>query len=186
MKSVQDRILEAWPNLEVETTQELLSALRAQLFKAYNEELLRTGLNDIYKWVKLAKEPKADEEILGAVKDFRRDLSSAHIVRSDGAWIHFTIRVRQEGKKMLRLIAYDFEIVFPVPHTPASPVVKPGFLRVDLNPPDHPNAGREIRSHVHPGNDDLQWPAPVMTPREILAWMLGDSLRPRHPDKQRT
>lgn len=186
MKAVQDRILGAWPDLEVETTKDLLKALRAQLLKAYEDGSLQTGLNDIYKYVGLAKEPGADEEILGGEKDFRRDPARAHLVRDDGAWIHFTIRVRQEGRKTLTLVAYDFEIVFPAPHTPASLVVNPGFLRVDLNPPDHPNAEREIRSHVHPGNDDLQWPAPVMTPQEILAWMLGDGLRPRHPDKQRT
>lgn len=122
--------------------------------------------------------------ILGGEKDFRRDPGRARIVRDDGAWIHFTVRVRQEDRKTLKLIAYDFEIVFPPPQDSAGLPVTPFFLRTDLNPPDHPNAAREVRSHLHPNNDDLQWPAPVMTPREILDLML-QGLRPRDPKKPR-
>src|SRR5207249_273661 len=111
-------------------------------------------------------------------KDFKRERSSARLVRDDDAWIHFTVTVKQE-KRALVLVAYDFEIVFP-------DGCQPAFFRADLNPPDHPNAAREVRSHVHPGNDEYQWPAPVLTPREVLELFLArPGLRPRDAGKPR-
>lgn len=99
-------------------------------------------------------------------KPFKRDLKDARLVRSDGAWLHFTLTLRcgkgKKGKnKVEELWAYDFELVFPDGEHPA-------FVRFDLNEPDHENEAREIRSHMHPGNDDLLVPAPVMTPEELL------------------
>lgn len=177
MRSVQDRVVSAWPSLEADTADKLRNELRAVLMRARNVGLLKTASNGIYEWVRRNDKPEADEEILGGVKT-SRDPGDAHLVRDDGAWIHFKVRVRQDDRKKLTLIAYDFEMVFPEGY-------RLPWLRLDLNPPDHPNAERELRSHIHPGNDDLQWPAPVMTPQEILAWMLGPGLRPRDPEKPR-
>ena len=81
--------------------------------------------------------------------------------------MHFTLTLecsskgKKKGRKVERLWAYDFELVFPEGHEPA-------FVRFDLNEPGHPNEDREIRSHMHPGNDDLLVPAPVMGPRELI------------------
>jgi hypothetical protein len=177
MKSAQERVVGAWPALEDETVKDLLKRIRGLLLRASNVGLLKTGTDEIFRWVRSNDKPEADEEILGGVKT-SRDPAHAHIIRDDDAWIHFKIRVRQENRKTLMLIGYDFEIVFPEGR-------KPPWLRVDLNPPNHPNADREIRSHLHPGNDDLQWPAPVMTPLETLAFMLGPALRPRDADNPR-
>ena len=172
MDALQARILAAWPSLGVETAKLLLVALRKQLFKAHEDGLLQTPPDQIYKFVR--SNPPANDEILGGIKDFRRDPGSACLVRDDGAWIHFTILVHQEDKTTLQLVAYDFEIVFPPSHTPP-------WVRLDLNPPSHPN---ELRSHLHPGNDELLLPAPVMTPQEILDHFVRE-LRPRDPDKPR-
>lgn len=182
VETVQDRILGAWPALEVESAKEMVMSLRRLLKQAYDDGKLRTAQDGIYEWVKLAKEPEADEEIRGGLLEREakagcREPDRARLVRDDGAWIHFTIRVRQVARKKLDLVAYDFEIVFLEPH-------QPSFFRVDLNPPGHPNETREIRSHAHPGNDELQWPAPVMTPLEILGHLVY-RLRPRDPAKPR-
>lgn len=67
----------------------------------------------------------------------------------------------RESNHRLELIAYDFEIRFP-PGTGAP------FLRFDLNLPAHRNEDRELRSHLHPGSNDILVPAPMMSPTELL------------------
>ncbi|WP_437765087.1 hypothetical protein WMF27_31820 [Sorangium sp. So ce281] len=190
-KTIQERVVGAWPQFEPTTPKQLLLELKAVLLEAHKAEVdgisvLGTSQNEINKWVKLdPKDNPNDPErpavgphiIVGGVKDFRREPESAHLVRGDGAWIHFTITVNWDGRKRLSLIAYDFEIVFPPGHSPR-------FIRVDLNEPGHENETRELRSHIHPGNDDLLLPAPVLAPAEILHYFLH-GLRARDPEKLR-
>jgi hypothetical protein len=69
--------------------------------------------------------------------------------------------------------------VFPDGH-------QPSFVRYDLNERGHENDNRWIRCHLHPGNDDLMIPAPVMSPEELLDVLLRrlqprDASRPRSP-----
>lgn len=190
-KTIQERVLGAWPPLGLTTPKKLLLQLKAALRGAHKAEeggvnVLRTPQDEIDKWVKLDPKNKPNDPeppakgphiIVGGVKDFRREPQSAHLVRDDGSWIHFTITVDWDGKKLLSLIAYDFEIVFPAGHSPP-------FIRIDLNKPGHENETRELRSHIHPGSDDLLLPAPVLTPVEILHYFLYD-LRARNSDKPR-
>jgi hypothetical protein len=186
-KTIQERILGAWPPLGVETPARLLQALRNALLAAHGQNLLRTAQHEINQWVRLdpkvhPSEPEPSKVgphiIVGGVKVFnQRDPESAHLVRDDGVWIHFSITVHWDGRKDMKLLGYDFEIVFPEGHAPR-------FLRIDLNPPGHANEAKELRSHFHPSNDDLQFPAPVMTPQEILHLFIH-GLRPRHADKPR-
>lgn len=185
-EGVQARVLGAFPELQAKKPREMLTALQNMLLAAFNEGHLRTGPADIYKWVKLdPKEHPNDPNpaivgphaLMGGEKDFKRDPRRARLKRDDGAWIHFTITVDWDGLERITLLAYDFEIVFPQGHNPP-------FLRIDLNPVGHPNEGRELRSHLHPGNDDLLVPAPVMTPEEILHLFIH-GLRPRDKDKPR-
>lgn len=173
---LQERILSLVPGLPALTPDELLECIRSCLFRAHNEGVLQGGIEAIYQNVKMAKD-KAAYAITGGIKDFRRDPQNAKLIRDDGAWIHFTMTVKWDGKRSLEIIAYDFEIVFVADH-------KPGFLRFDLNPPDHHNADRELRSHFHPGNDDLIAPAPLLAPEEILNLLLF-GLRARDPDRPR-
>jgi hypothetical protein len=184
-EGVQARVLGAFPKLHAKPSA-VLTALHNMLFTAFNEDRMRTGTNDIYKWVQLypngqpigpRKAMKGSHSIVGGVKDFKRRPSSARIVRDDGAFIHFTITFDCNGSQELQMLAYDFEIVFPEGHSPP-------FLRIDLNSEWHDNKDRELRSHIHPGNDDLLFPAPVMTPEEILHLFIH-GLRPRDKDKPR-
>jgi hypothetical protein len=185
-QGIQNRVLSIWPAWELKKPADLLMKLKGILFAASNEEKLASSQNDIQKWVKLDPEkqdngqlPAArDYVIVGGEKDFRREPGKARLKRDDGAWIHFTITVRWDGAATLELMAQDFEIVFPEGHHPP-------FVRVDLNLPGHENEHRELRSHLHPGNDDLQLPAPVMSPPEILQFFI-DRLRPRNVDKPRS
>jgi hypothetical protein len=43
------------------------------------------------------------------------------------------------------------------------------FLRYDLNFPQHDNAERDLRCHLHAGSDDVLLTAPLMAPAELLA-----------------
>lgn len=175
---LQIRILEAMPPLEAETPKELLQQIRKVLNDAQRSGALRTAQEDIYKNVVLSGNgaSKDDFVICGGKKDFKRIPENASLIRNDRAWLHFSMAIRA-FKGYVELLAYNFEIVFPPEHNPL-------FVRLDLNPPGHENELRGLRSHVHPGNDDLQIPAPCMTPLEILEIMLH-RLRPRNPSHTR-
>lgn len=102
-----------------------------------------------------------------------------HLLRDDGAWFDFHLTFRDAAPATL--IAYGFELRLPVsatsnPTSPAGdPTVQaaaisrlPPWIRYDLNRPGHTNHGRDLRSHLHPGHDDLQLPAPVLFPEELV------------------
>jgi hypothetical protein len=178
VKAVQARIIGAMPPLEVETPKELLNCIRHRLFRAYNEERLETPHEGIYASVYLEPRDKPGEHVIvGGIKDFARHRESARIVRDDGAWLHFTMTLRWNGKKSLEMLAYDFELVFPEGHVPP-------FVRFDFNKPGHDSEKKGMRSHSHPGNDDLQLPAPLMTPEELLDLFL-ENIRSRNEHKPR-
>ncbi|MDI3283674.1 hypothetical protein [Polyangium sp. 15x6] len=180
MRAVQARILGAGLPLGVTTPKELRDRIRTRLLRASNQERIRTPLQGIHRWVNEGPGDKRYERVItGGIKDFARRPESARIKRDDGAWLHFTMTVRWDGKSALEMLAYDFELVFPTGHVPP-------FVRLDLNEPGHHNEAIGLRSHIHPGNDDLQLPAPLMTPEELLDLFLGDELRPRDKDKPRT
>ena len=158
----------------------LLRELRASLLDASDNEAITTKPHDILHHVQLLSEPPPDMKkalrerslhrdafcVVGGVKNQNRDaqLSHSHFMRNDGAWFDFSITVREVAGQ-LELLAYDFEIRFaPGAGTP--------FLRFDLNLPDHANARRELRSHLHPGHDDVLIPAPRMSPAEMLSLLI--------------
>jgi hypothetical protein len=157
---------------------DLFRALRAQLVAASNEGLVAEPPEKIFKFVRLLVEPppqilehlrqrKLHDRafcIVGGEKNQQRDPGVPHFKRHDGAWFDFSITVRERDEQ-LELLAYDFELRFP----PGSGVP---FLRLDLNLPGHDNDARDLRCHLHPGADDLQVPAPLMTPPELLALFL--------------
>ena len=81
----------------------------------------------------------------GGKKDFKRNASSARLVRDDQAWVHFSMA--DDGE----VIAYDFEIVFDLKSVA---IAHPRFVRVDCNEPGHKNeVERDMRCHLHPGHD---------------------------------
>jgi hypothetical protein len=153
---------------------DLRQELRNMLCKASDTGKLRTAPREIYQLVEVLPGPRPPLAqqlrerglhvnaycIVGGEKNLKRDRRLAHFTRDDDAWFDFTITVREEGNR-LELLAYDFEIRFP-PGTGAP------FLRFDFNLPAHRNEDRELRSHVHPGSNDILVPAPKMGPAEIL------------------
>jgi hypothetical protein len=156
----------------------LTSALRNQLIAASNARVIVENPGEISKRVTLLSEPPAQilEDlrerklhehafcILGGEKNQQRDREIPHFKRGDDAWFDFSITVR-ELSGQLELLAYNFEIRFP-------PGMGVPFLRLDLNLPGHHNDTRDLRCHLHPGADDLQVPAPLMTPSELLTLFL--------------
>jgi hypothetical protein len=192
MQSLQSRILGAWPALRVKTPGELLRILKNKVLKASNDDKMHQGfgVDMIDKWIQLdprnVRRPKEAPPdafvIVGGMKDFGRDPANARLIRDDGAWLHFSITVRN-ASDILEICGYDFELVFPEDMVPPNGPM-PSFYRIDLNFKDHPNEARELRSHCHPGHEELQAPAPVMTPDEILDLLIW-GMRPRDPDKMR-
>ena len=158
--------------------------LRNALVRASNAGKIQNSPTEIHQLVRLLPEPPSqiaqDVEklklhdgaccIVGGEKNQGRDRNIAHLARNDGAWFDFSITVREHGNQ-LELVAYDFEIRFP-------PGMGAPFLRFDLNLPDHRNETRELRSHLHPGSDDILAPAPRMSPLEILALFIDGLRRP--------
>lgn len=179
MKEVQRRALAHLSILAVDSPQALLKRIRKSLKVAFDRDMLGIRQEVIFQCVQLepSKEDRRDSVIIGGPKAFRRDPASARLIRDDHAWLHFTLTVRQHERGRLEILAYDFELVFPDGHVPP-------FIRFDLNMPGHANEDRELRSHLHPGNDDLQLPAPVMTPEELLELLLV-RVRPRDPSHPR-
>jgi hypothetical protein len=179
MSSIHERLISNF-EFEIEgKPQQLYKELRNILIQSINDGSLKCGPQAVYDHVKISPEDKKSNEysITGGNKDFKRDPNYAFLQRDDGAWIHFTLTVRFNGKNKYKLLAYDFELVFP-------PCFKPRFVRLDLNPSDHPNDLRECRSHCHPGHDDLSFPSAVLLPQEALK-VLITQMRPRDSTKLR-
>lgn len=151
--------------------------IRSLLVDAFNRDRLSVAQDTIYKEVKLTDGPSSTWAIVGGTKDFRRNPAHARLYRDDGAWFHFTMTGRQTSRGAIEITSYDFELVFPAEHNPS-------WVRFDFNPPGHENETRDLRSHIHPGNDDILLPAPLMTPTELLE-LLIDHARPRDPSKPR-
>jgi hypothetical protein len=162
--------------------------LRGVLRKASDLRVLRTPPQEILQLVKILPEPPPnvaeqlrDQKLLdnaycivGGDKNQARDRGLRHFTRDDDAWFDFTITVREEGRQ-LTLLAYDFEIRFPAEG--GAP-----FLRFDLNLPGHHN---ELRSHMHPGSDDIILPWRRMSPTEALTMLVHDLRRATNRPKPR-
>lgn len=181
---LQARIRDGTPDFEDITAEQLWRELKSALFSAYNDGLLDTPHPKIHEYVPRPIVDGRKVMICGGLVDgckpFKRTPDQIRILRSDGAWLHFTLTLEcsRAGKKIETLWAYDFELVFPDGHHPP-------FVRFDLNEPDHENEDREIRSHMHPGNDDLLVPAPVMSPEELLDVLIRRMRNNRDDNKPR-
>lgn len=100
------------------------------------------------------------------VRNNKRDKTKPHFLRDDGAWFDFAITLVGDD-----VVAYSFEIR-------SVPGLNVPWIRFDLNPPDHTNADRGLRAHVHLGSDDdgLSIPYRACEPEELLD-LLIDGLR---------
>jgi hypothetical protein len=184
MRSLQERMVPVLQTLP-RRAKDLREELRRILQKAIRAEVLKTppdiATRKLLKLVSSEESRKVKElggthGILGAHKDFDRISVAAdateRLVREDGAVIHFTLTVK-ESAGPLELIAYDFELYYPS----KQPI---WFIRFDMNQPGHKNEDLGLRSHVHPGHEDLLVPGVVLSPAEALSFLLfGFQLRRR-------
>lgn len=157
--------------------------IRKFLLHASNNKRLKTPPSQIYKLVTILDPPQrvlADLRsldihrdaycITGGEKNQDRDLAVPHLERNDGAWFDFSIIVR-EGRERLDLLAYAFEIRL-------LPGMGTSFLRFDLNLPAPRTEETELRCHLHPGSDDMRVPSPLMSPAEVLAFLIEGARLP--------
>jgi hypothetical protein len=171
--ALQQRICEVQPPLP-QSIRALHQEVQALLREACEHRLLRNPMQDVFRLVRL-KRDGVHWQLTGGEKDFRRDRSSPCFERADGAWFDFAMTVREERRGIL-LLAYNFEVRFPDG--------TPRFLRYELNLPGHDNEGLGLRAHCHPGHDDIQAPAPLLGPLELLDVFIH-GLLPRDPAKRR-
>lgn len=189
-EGLQNRIMGAEISFSGKTVADVWRAIKKALSDSYDDGLLANAPHEIHQFVpEPRKKDGANPNLFilagGLVegKSFARLPEQARIKRDDDAWLHFTMTFRcapsgkRAGKAIEEMWAYDFELVFPEGH-------EPNFVRFDFNEPGHENEAREIRCHLHPGNDDLLLPAPLMSPEELLD-VLVRRLRARDPEKPR-
>ena len=153
------------------------------LQQAQRAELLRTPPFSIFNLLKLAQSAASRTfAIEGGVRDLTRRREPAdpkeHLVRDDEAILHFSVEIREaEDGGALTLLAYRFELYYATEGSPP-------FIRFDFNPPGHENDDHGLRAHLHPGDDDLQVPSPVLTPGEVLSFLLYRYRRQRAAPRQ--
>lgn len=86
-------------------------------------------------------------------------------VRRDGARCAFTFVIRQTNDDV-SLVTYKFHVA--APETASAPA----WLRYEFDLAGAHDPTFEPRSHFHPGHRHVRAPAPVLTPRELVAWFL--------------
>lgn len=166
--------------------------LRRRLVRAFRDEVLKEDYQHLVHkttaFVDLPNGGKQEVTVVYGGREINRDRDPRlpHFRRVDGAWFDFHIHLRRydgerdEHRGSLELFGYGYEIRFP-----------PEFgcdvrwLRFDLNHPGHDNEARGVRSHFHPGDENLQAPSTVLHPEEALELLLSDQLL-SIPEKRRT
>jgi len=125
----------------------------------------------VKKLLKLTPDPEERPScwvLTGGPLDFGRTTEpniDTHFVRADGGVVHFAMTLSEDHARNSVVFAYGFEVYFPS----QKPIA---FVRFDLNYVGHGNDEAGLRSHLHPGNDDLQLPSPVLAPIEALLLVL--------------
>jgi hypothetical protein len=153
---------------------DLLGDLARILRRAILDEVLQNGAYQVGKLLRLSSPDHSGIRTLtGGPKQFKRPPAQkeTHFVRDDGAVVHFSLTIREVPSQPIELVAYGFEVYFP----DQEPI---RFLRFDLNQQGHENDDLGLRSHLHPGHDDLQLPCPWLSPVDALTFLLH-GCRPR-------
>lgn len=154
-------------------------AIRRNLRAAMNEGKVAFTAGGIPKHVRLDPESKLMRgafDLVGGRRNFQRTRHLADLLTPDGGWLFFAAILRPT-KEGIEVVAYNVERFFGNDH-------HPNWIRFDYNEPGHDNDDRGLRSHFHPGNDDIQLPAPIFAPHELIDLLLGD-LGPRRDRKPR-
>ena len=90
--------------------------------------------------------------------------------REDGLRCLFKMNFLEENKS-LKLLSYALEIRSPSSDSKVSPL----FLRWEyvFEKSERLDPIFEPQSHLHPGHRDIRVPAPVLSPKELIALFLG-------------
>lgn len=171
MRDLQLRLEENAPPLPT-TAAELHEQFGRVLRRAIFDEVLVNGGHDVGRLLRLTAASRSGDPnvfaLTGGPKDFRRveaPQRAERFLRDDGAVIHFALVVRERPAAPLDLVAYGFEIYFPS----QLPIA---FVRFDLNDRRHSNDDLGLRAHLHPGNEDLQLPSPLLSPLDALNFLI--------------
>ncbi len=163
IKALQERLCSA-PVVEADSAETLLRQVRTYLRAAVNEEVLTNSPQEVFQLVKHGSpRNKTEFLIVGGDKNDERDVNLPCFRRADGGWFHFSLTGRQKTRTAVELLGYNFE--YCCPGSPAS------YVRFDLSSPvgeATANIDRGLRSHMHPGRDDIQIPAAELTWQELL------------------
>jgi len=171
MRDLQLRLEQNVPALPA-TAVELHEQFGRVLRRAILDEALVNGVYDVGQLLRLTVASRSGDPnvfaLTGGPKDFGRTDTPEHVshfIRDDGAVIHFALIVRERPGAPLDLVVYGFEIYFPS----QQPIA---FVRFDLNDRRHSNDDLGLRAHLHPGNEDLQLPSPLMSPLDALNFLI--------------
>ena len=179
---LQERLL-SYPGIQAESEADLLRQLRNYLRQAIEDETLQHAPEDLYQLVKKMAAKNRDEFlIVGGDKNEQHDPNLPSLRRADGSFFHFTLTCRQKSREPVELLGYNFELCFA-----AAPNARREYVRFDLTSPTGEataNIERGMRSHLHPGSDDIQVPAAALTPIELLDLCVY-RLKPRDSARRR-
>ena len=151
---------------------DLYAQLKGALLAAVRSEHLLTPWHQVEALLKRTPNSSARgtaEGIVGGRKDFRRESDDGWFKRDDGGLFNFFVSVKA-GTPMW-LLAYNFELRLPKG-------AGAEFVRFDLNPPWETDRD-EMRCHLHPGDEGLRAPSPLMSPLELLEQLLYGLRLPR-------
>lgn len=170
LQRLQCRVVEA--PLALPSANSLHKSLHQLLTKAARAELLDTGLYQIARLLR----PVSNEKDASGVQsfaissgpvDFKGTLATKDntLTRSDGAFLSFSITLRQAKSGGLTVHAYRFSLT-------RSTGACPTFIRFDFDPPGRAHESDGLRAHIHPGDDEIRLPSAVLDPLEALTFVL--------------
>lgn len=127
--------------------------------------MLSNSPKEIIDLLQRASEERADGtraiQIFGGATMDKGQATDEFFVRTDGARISFGVSVLYPPAAPSTLQAYRFHLRYPEGSNPT-------YIRIDLNRGIGGDALMEPRSHIHVGAESLRFPAPMMTPLEVL------------------
>ena len=168
---LHERVSLTAPRIEIRDAEDYLKrAIRKRLLIASNQGRLRVGSHTISSVVRvLPSNDRRDAfDLVGGRRNFDRRTDLVDLWMPDGGWIFFAA-ILVPTSAGLEVHAYDFERVYGDGSTPR-------WVRFDYNHAEHANDERGFRAHLHPSNDDLMLPSPILAPHELL-----DLLLPQDP-----
>ena len=167
--------------IQFDRSSQLLNEIRRLLIKAHENQFLATSINEIYSILKITNEDKYGfSTVYGGgirnsggdiIRNFEDDLDNGICFKkNDNSWFDFFITT-QKISKGLYIDSYSFSIRYEPKNDLTGKTIF-SFIRYDLNQPGHTNEERNIRSHIHPNSNILQFPYPEQSPLEILDMLL--------------